>query len=413
LVRRESAGELRKYHFLYTADDERILTFVEELQGSGGTNQFRWTLRDLGGTVLRDYVSVAGEAALCVQEDYVFRGSSLLGAREYSCDPDIPLPPQDFHYTLDHLGTPRLVTVGSGVVSEERKYFPFGEEAKPANPEGPRLRFTGHERDVFDLEGAQDDLDYMHARFYQALTGRFLSVDPAGGSPETPQSWNRYSYVFNSPLRFVDESGQTPLAVVGLVVGGLAGGVGSIAVQMIADGQVNWQDVGAATVGGAVSGGLAGATLGLSALAGAGIGTVAVVTGAANVVGEGVSRSLDSSPETAALDPSAMAIDLAAGMVGGAAGAKAAAAMQLKAAHAALQVEASMGAARSGSFGAAQSIAGHRAALATLSARAPVQGAIVGARLTNVAIPAGVAALKPAHQPTPVNQDEFDQLLRK
>ncbi|MCA9729289.1 MAG: RHS repeat-associated core domain-containing protein, partial [Candidatus Eisenbacteria bacterium] len=213
LVRREAAGEPRKYHFLYTADDERILTFVEELPGSGGTNQFRWTLRDLGGTVLRDYVSVAGEAALCVQEDYVFRGSSLLGAREYSCDPDIPLPPQDFHYTLDHLGTPRLATVGSGVVSEERKYFPFGEEAKPASPYGPRLRFTGHERDVFDLEGAQDDLDYMHARFYQALTGRFFSMDPVGGSPSAPQSWNRYAYVLGNPLKFVDPTGETALAL--------------------------------------------------------------------------------------------------------------------------------------------------------------------------------------------------------
>lgn len=208
LVRRQASGELREYHFLYTADDERMLTFVKELPGSGGTDQFRWTLRDLGGTVLRDYVSVAGEAALCVAEDYVFRGSSLLGAREYSCDPDLPLPPQDFHYTLDHLGTPRLVTTSAGTLVEERKYFPFGEEAKPANPEGPRLRFTGHERDVFDLEGAQDDLDYLHARFYRALTGRFLSVDPAGGNPGAPQGWNRYAFVRGNPVRFVDPTGR-------------------------------------------------------------------------------------------------------------------------------------------------------------------------------------------------------------
>jgi len=216
LVRRQASGELRQYHFLYTADDERILTFVDELPGSGGTDEFRWTLRDLGGTVLRDSVSVAGEAALCVAEDYVFRGSSLLGARQYSCDSELPSPPQDLHYTLDHLGTPRLVTSASATVVEERKYFPFGEEAKPANPEGPRLRFTGHERDVFDLDGTQDDLDYMHARFYQPLTGRFLSVDPVltfKRAMRQPQLWNRYAYVAGSPLRFVDPTGES-IAVV-------------------------------------------------------------------------------------------------------------------------------------------------------------------------------------------------------
>lgn len=119
LVRREATGELRRYHFLYTADDERILTFVDELPGSGEMDQFRWTLRDLGGTVLRDSVSVLGQAALCAAEDYVFRGSSLLGARQYSCDPELPSPPEDFHYTLDHLGTPRLVTSGSEAAGSE------------------------------------------------------------------------------------------------------------------------------------------------------------------------------------------------------------------------------------------------------------------------------------------------------
>jgi RHS repeat-associated protein len=69
------------------------------------------------------------------------------------------------------------------------------------------VRFTGHERDLRAPE-ANDDLDYMHARYYNPYLGRFLSVDPVGGEVGSSQSWNRYSYVRNNPIRFVDPQGQ-------------------------------------------------------------------------------------------------------------------------------------------------------------------------------------------------------------
>ena len=49
----------------------------------------------------------------------------------------------------------------------------------------------------------------MHARYYNLNLGRFLSVDPVGGSVGSSQSWNRYAYVLNSPLNFVDPYGET------------------------------------------------------------------------------------------------------------------------------------------------------------------------------------------------------------
>lgn len=68
------------------------------------------------------------------------------------------------------------------------------------------LRFTGHERD-FDTSWAPEYLDYMHARYYDPLGGRFLSVDPVLGNLREPQGWNRYAYVQNSPTNFVDPYG--------------------------------------------------------------------------------------------------------------------------------------------------------------------------------------------------------------
>ncbi|GIO41752.1 hypothetical protein J41TS4_15100 [Paenibacillus apis] len=51
------------------------------------------------------------------------------------------------------------------------------------------------------------DLQYLRARWYDPNAGRFVSKDPYQGSLDNPLSLNRYSYVSNSPLKYVDPSG--------------------------------------------------------------------------------------------------------------------------------------------------------------------------------------------------------------
>ena len=70
------------------------------------------------------------------------------------------------------------------------------------------MKFTGHQRDLANLGGDGDDLDYMHARHYNPTLGRFLSVDRHRGGGRIPQSWNRYAYVGGRPLVFADPDGQ-------------------------------------------------------------------------------------------------------------------------------------------------------------------------------------------------------------
>lgn len=48
----------------------------------------------------------------------------------------------------------------------------------------------------------------MHARYFSSNLGRFLSVDPVGGEVGSSQSWNRYSYVRNNPIKLVDPDGR-------------------------------------------------------------------------------------------------------------------------------------------------------------------------------------------------------------
>jgi hypothetical protein len=64
---------------------------------------------------------------------------------------------------------------------------------------------------------------FLHARYYDPALGRFISADTIVPEPGNPQSLNRYSYVYNRPLVYVDDSGHVPVIpiLVGAVVVGL------------------------------------------------------------------------------------------------------------------------------------------------------------------------------------------------
>ena len=83
-------------------------------------------------------------------------------------------------------------------------YAPFGETYAQSGTAD--VSFTGQNPDT-----TSGNYDFL-AREY-SIQGRWSSPDPAGLAavdPSNPQSWNRYSYGFNSPLRFVDPLGLTP-----------------------------------------------------------------------------------------------------------------------------------------------------------------------------------------------------------
>lgn len=66
-----------------------------------------------------------------------------------------------------------------------------------------RKDYTGYEKDT------ESGLQFAQARYYNTMHGRFTSVDPltASASIKNPQTFNRYSYVLNSPYKYVDPLG--------------------------------------------------------------------------------------------------------------------------------------------------------------------------------------------------------------
>ncbi|MFS0567744.1 RHS repeat-associated core domain-containing protein, partial [Brevibacillus invocatus] len=51
-------------------------------------------------------------------------------------------------------------------------------------------------------------LYYLRARYYDPSVGRFISEDTYKGQVDNPLSMNRYTYVENNPLKFIDPTGH-------------------------------------------------------------------------------------------------------------------------------------------------------------------------------------------------------------
>jgi RHS repeat-associated protein len=111
----------------------------------------------------------------------------------------------------DHLGSWHTITDQSGVLLQELSFDAWGQRRNPetwrffTGAVPPPLfdrGFTGHEHlYAFDLIN-------MNGRVYDPLVSRFLSPDPYIQAPDYSQSFNRYSYVFNNPLKYTDPSGE-------------------------------------------------------------------------------------------------------------------------------------------------------------------------------------------------------------
>jgi RHS repeat-associated protein len=144
-------------------------------------------------------------------KEYIYGVSGLLATVE----PAAVNPSGTRYTTPDHLGSPRVVTSSAGTVTSRHDYMPFGEELGSGvggrttvmgfsgTSDGIRQKFTSKERD------SETGLDYFGARYFASMQGRFTTADPAMESVNgtNPQSWNRYVYVFNNPLRYIDPLG--------------------------------------------------------------------------------------------------------------------------------------------------------------------------------------------------------------
>jgi len=104
-------------------------------------------------------------------------------------------------------GSPMMASDSAGKVVWREDYSAFGERKKNeananAGVAANQNWFIGKPQDT------QTGLVYFGNRWYDPLTGRFISFDPAGVDEHNPHSFNRYAYGNNNPYKFVDPDGR-------------------------------------------------------------------------------------------------------------------------------------------------------------------------------------------------------------
>ncbi len=107
-----------------------------------------------------------------------------------------------YYRHADWLGSSRLATTQLQAPYYDGAYAAFGENY--AGSGTTDLDFTGQNQDT-----ASGIYDFLMRR-YSPVQGRWITPDPAGLDAvdiTNPQTWNRYAYVANNPLSYVDPSG--------------------------------------------------------------------------------------------------------------------------------------------------------------------------------------------------------------
>lgn len=118
------------------------------------------------------------------------------------------------YYVLkDHLGSASVVTNASGTTVGEDRFYPFGETRFTTGTMYTDKLFTGQRemRRPEPVEGAELGIYHYGARFYSPALGRFISADTIVPGAANPQNLNRFSYVLNNPVKYIDPSGHRPI----------------------------------------------------------------------------------------------------------------------------------------------------------------------------------------------------------
>ncbi len=197
--------------YIYDGNGQRVEKCTEGTtpgtcaSGSTGTLYWRGQISDA-----LSETDLAGN----IQNTYIFFNGQRVARRDSAA--------AIHYYFSDHLGSHGVVENATGTTCEQDiDYYPYGGVEHDYCPNAVQnYKFTGKERDM------ESGLDYFGKRFHASSLGRFMSVDPHdiladAKKPDKvrtelldPQSWNRYAYVTNNPLKYADWEGLEKILVV-------------------------------------------------------------------------------------------------------------------------------------------------------------------------------------------------------
>jgi RHS repeat-associated protein len=189
---------------LYDGDGNRVAKTA-----SGVTT--RYLVDDLNPT---GYAQVVEEVVTgAVQREYTY------GLQRISQNQIVNNTWTPSFYGYDGGGNVRQLTNPSGVITDTYDYDAFGN----------KVNFTGTTPNNYLYRGEQYDSDlglyYLRARYYNPLTGRFMSRDPkefgpleSKHKPANPNRFHKYLYVGGNPVMYADPTGYAAEAEDAVVI---------------------------------------------------------------------------------------------------------------------------------------------------------------------------------------------------
>ena len=181
--------------FVYGPDEQRWYS---------KTNQYPSTSREV--VYAGDYEKVSDSWTVEPAREFYYLDGNTIVVRENG----------KYKYFLaftDNIGSILSVIDENGVKVFDASYDAWGRQTVTRNDIGLLRGYTGHEM-IPELE-----IINMNGRLYDPVLGRFFSPDNYVQMPENSQSFNRYSYCLNNPLKYNDPSGEIFGFIGGLIRG--------------------------------------------------------------------------------------------------------------------------------------------------------------------------------------------------
>jgi RHS repeat-associated protein len=214
--------------YVYDANEDRA--YSEQTQG-GTTAIQRWYMGDYErayntATGTKDIHYISGAEGICG----IVVGNATTGFNYYAV------------YT-DHLGSIVTVTDAIGTVVAHQSYDAWGRERNPdtwdyamipTKPDWLYRGYTGHEM------LPEFDLINMNGRMYDPINGRMMRPDNLVKAPDNTQSYNRYSYCMNNPIKYVDPDGNNPVVAAVVIATVISSAMYAYHVSQSDGGFKNW-----------------------------------------------------------------------------------------------------------------------------------------------------------------------------
>jgi len=151
---------------------------------------------NFGNTIYYTHPVATGQASI-TWRTYYAAGTARVAMRAQGNSGSV----YDLYYFLtDNLNSTTKTIKQDGTIAELR-YSAWGETRYSNGTIPTKQRYTGQSL-------AEAGLYFYGSRWYDPSLGRFTQADAIIPQPTNPMAWDRYSYVLNNPLKYIDPTGH-------------------------------------------------------------------------------------------------------------------------------------------------------------------------------------------------------------